>query len=40
MVVVEEGKEAKDREDEEEHLSGFGVCAFFLDVKGQEADYC
>lgn len=39
MVVVEEGKEAEDREDQEEHLSGLSFCAFFLDVEGQETDY-
>ena len=39
VVVVEEGKEPKDGEDEEEDLSDFNICAFSLDVEGQEADY-
>lgn len=39
MIVVEEGKEAKGRKNEEEHLCGLGFCTFFLDVKGQEAAY-
>lgn len=39
MIVVEEGKEAEDREDQEEQLCGFCFCAFFLDIEGQEAGY-